>query len=214
MKRGSAESAIKKLEQLERRDKLARLRVRSSVSRSAMAEQARALKLTARETLARIRARAKELRDALRVASAAARELSKYIAPGARVVIGRHHRAALSTLAAEHERISHEVGAERARLKPDGTHHATQRTTAAERAHESDDEVRGNVAAELLPAFEAWRRRVRATSRMTRTEAFLQMVHDAPGDAARLYFEAQERAALEEPEEDESAYRARKAARR
>jgi hypothetical protein len=214
MRRGTAAAAIADLERREKRAKLARLRVRQSVSKAAMMERSRAIKREAKDTLARIRGRAKELRDALRVASAAARELSKYIAPGARVLIHRQHATALRTLADEHQRITHEVSAERARLRPDGSHHSTQRTTAAERAHESDDEVRQNISAELLPAFEAWRRRVKATPRMTRTEAFLQLAHDNPADAARLYFEAAEQSAMDEPEESEHDYRARAVGRR
>ena len=206
MSRPIAKRAIDELQRLEKRDALAKLRVRQRVSRAGMVAKGRELRASAKSTLARIRLRTAELRAALRLASAAARELSRYIAPGARVLISREQAQALRTLAAEHKAITHQVTAERARLTSSGSPHPVQRSTAAERAAESDDEVRANIERELLPAFEAWRRRVRATPRMTRTEAFLQLVHDNPADAARLYFEAQERAALEEVEENEREY--------
>ena len=211
--RAIKEREVETLLRREGRATLAKLRVRAHVSSKSMQDKARELRALAKTTLAKIRLRAAELRTALRLASQAARELSRFIAPGARVLIGREHRAALKTLALEHEKITHLVTEQRARLTPRGAAHPVQklRSTAAERAHESDDEVRNNVEPQLLPAFEAWKRRVIATPRMSRTEAFLQMVHDHPGDASRLYFEAAERAALEAPEETEEDYAARMA---
>lgn len=51
---------------------------------------------------------------------------------------------------------------------------------AAERRTESDDEVRANLGPDMLPVFEKVKRSIHATPRMTRTEAFLQFVHDNP----------------------------------
>lgn len=212
MKRHDLIDSKREIDALVRREyraQVARARVKQRVSKRAMQDKARELRASSKTTLARIRLRAAELRTALRLASQAARELSRYIAPGARVLIGREHAEALRTLAAEHEAITHQVSEARARLTSSGTIHPVQRLSAAERAAESDDEVRNNIAPELRPAFEAWRRRVRATPRMTRTEAFLQLVHDNPADAARAYFEAAEHAALDVEPETEEDYEAR-----
>lgn len=80
---------------------------------------------------------------------------------------------------------------------------------AAEKRAESNDAVRANIPAELLPAFEKWKHTGKATERTTRTEAFLQWVHDHGGDALRLYWEACESSAALTPEESEADYLAR-----
>jgi hypothetical protein len=52
------------------------------------------------------------------------------------------------------------------------------RMTAAERRAESDDEVRNNIDPELLPVWEKLKSKIKATERMTRTEAFAHWAHD------------------------------------
>lgn len=51
---------------------------------------------------------------------------------------------------------------------------------AAELRAESDSEVRNNLDPSLVPVWEKMKRHIRATGRMTRTEAFLQYLHDNP----------------------------------
>lgn len=51
-----------------------------------------------------------------------------------------------------------------------------------ERQSESDDEVRGNIAPELVPLFERVKRKIKASDRMSRTEAFLHYVEAHPGE--------------------------------
>ncbi|MCC7542722.1 MAG: hypothetical protein IT379_41280 [Deltaproteobacteria bacterium] len=65
---------------------------------------------------------------------------------------------------------------------------------AAERRTESDDEVRANLGPEMLPVFEKVKRSIHATPRMTRTEAFLQFVHDNP----HVVWEVHEKQAADE----------------
>ena len=55
-----------------------------------------------------------------------------------------------------------------------------ERTSAAERRSESDDEVRANIPPEWIPVFERVRRQIASTPNMTRTEAFEHYVHDHP----------------------------------
>lgn len=51
---------------------------------------------------------------------------------------------------------------------------------------ESDDHVRQNIDAELLPVFEAVKRSIRGDAHRSRTEAFLQWVEENPGDVLAL----------------------------
>lgn len=67
------------------------------------------------------------------------------------------------------------------------------RSTAAERAAESDDEVRANIPRELVAAFDKNRRHIKATPRKTRTEAFLQWAEENPDDIWALQNEQAER---------------------
>lgn len=49
---------------------------------------------------------------------------------------------------------------------------------ARERREESDDQVRSNIPRHLLATFERVKRKIKPTPRMSRTEAFLHMVHE------------------------------------
>lgn len=54
--------------------------------------------------------------------------------------------------------------------------------TAAERASESDDEVRTNLPPDLVPLFNRVGRSIKGTPRMSRTEAFLLYAENHPGE--------------------------------
>lgn len=89
---------------------------------------------------------------------------------------------------------------------------------AAERARlrgataikESDDEVRRNLTPDLAIVWEHVKHKpgMRSSKRATRTERFLQWVHDHAGEAQRILIAHAESAHLEEESED--AYRRRK----
>lgn len=57
-----------------------------------------------------------------------------------------------------------------------------------ERAQESDDEVRRNLPHELVPVFERVKGQIKAGPRRSRTEAFLEWVHDNQDDAHAIIF--------------------------
>lgn len=59
---------------------------------------------------------------------------------------------------------------------------SVRKVTAAERAAESDDEVRANIPRELVPAFDKHRRQFKETARRTRTEAFLEWAEANPDE--------------------------------
>jgi hypothetical protein len=67
------------------------------------------------------------------------------------------------------------------------------RSTVTERRRESDDEVRANLPAELLLAWEKHKNRVRGTQRMSRTEAFLKWAEENPGELFALQNDDAER---------------------
>ncbi len=56
------------------------------------------------------------------------------------------------------------------------------RVTRIERQSESDDEVRGNLPGELVPLFERVKRGIKASPRMSRTEAFLKYAEEHPDE--------------------------------
>ena len=67
------------------------------------------------------------------------------------------------------------------------------RSTARERGMESDDEVRSNIAADLVPVFNKVRREIKGTPRKSRTETFLQWVEENTGEVFELMQHAADR---------------------
>jgi len=64
---------------------------------------------------------------------------------------------------------------------------------AKEARNESDDEVRRNLPPELVSVFNRVRSTIKPGRRRTRTEAFLEWVHDNPDEAHSIVFDAVER---------------------
>jgi hypothetical protein len=54
------------------------------------------------------------------------------------------------------------------------------RATARELEQEDDDRVRSNLPAELVPVFDAVRKKIKGSARRTRTEAFLEWAEENP----------------------------------
>lgn len=57
---------------------------------------------------------------------------------------------------------------------------AAVRSTARERSQEDDDQVRGNLPPELRPVFDKVGKRIKATGKKSRTEAFLDWAEENP----------------------------------
>jgi hypothetical protein len=68
-----------------------------------------------------------------------------------------------------------------------------RRTTARERREESDDEVRSNIPADMLPLFERVKRSIRGSERQSRTEAFLRYAEEHPEDLLDAITDVSER---------------------
>lgn len=64
------------------------------------------------------------------------------------------------------------------------------RSTARERLQEDDDAVRGNLPPELRPVFDKVRRKVKATGKKSRTEAFLDWAEENPDEILIVQQEA------------------------
>jgi hypothetical protein len=56
------------------------------------------------------------------------------------------------------------------------------RTTARERAQESDDAVRSNLPPELVLVFDVVKKHIKGSPRRSRTEAFLEWAEENPGE--------------------------------
>lgn len=60
------------------------------------------------------------------------------------------------------------------------------RSTATERRQESDDQVRSNLAADLVPIFDMVRKQIKPGLRKSRTESFLEWAEENPGEIYAL----------------------------
>jgi len=168
------------------RAKLAALRLRIGELKAAKKARTKALASIAREGLAKVRQRTRDLRAALIEASKAAREVSRYIAPGAKVKLTKARAAALAMLAEEHggliagAHMSLEDERKEQRwaraMDRSNANRTKSRTTAGARARlsESDDEVRANLDPQLVRIFDRVKGKIAGNARKSRTEAFLE----------------------------------------
>lgn len=111
-------------------------------------------------------------------------------------------RAELAELA---RKIAELRDSERERRRPGIAWGASrERSTAAERRSEAEDEVAHNIPAELLPVWEVRRSKTRAGERSSLTEAFLLWVHNNSASVAEILY-GDEAAHLRTIEKDERA---------
>jgi hypothetical protein len=140
-------------------------------------ERCRAERIAARERARAMRLRVlEELREAMRAERAAARQACTVRLGEARAIkddIGR----ARAELLAEKQYQADLRRIERANLQRRKEAHGS---TRIERKSESDDEVRANLPAQLIPLFERVKRGIKASPRMTRTESFFRYVEENP----------------------------------
>jgi len=87
------------------------------------------------------------------------------------------------------------------------------RSSSRERGQESDDEVRSNISAELVPVFNAVRRHIKGSARKSRTEAFLQWVEENTDEVFGLMQHNADRELAQLLAEEERAHRELKRAR-
>jgi hypothetical protein len=142
-------------------------------------ERCRAERLAARERARAMRLRVlEELREAMRAERLGARQACTVRLGEARgikdsILRARAELQAEKRYEADLRRIER---ANRQRRKE------APRVTRIERQAESDDEVRSNIPPELVALFERVRRGIKASPRMSRTEAFLHYAEENPDD--------------------------------
>lgn len=169
---------------------LKELRGRIDAERANRKTKLEEVRAVCRQNLERFRARIAELRAELRAVIKARREeiarckLARYTT---REAADRAVNDAIRQWADERQ-LQAEIRRAEGRGRP-------SKITAREKRKESDDEVRNNLSAELVPVWEAMKGKIRPTARISRTEAFLQWAHDHSGDVARLMADAAEQQA-------------------
>lgn len=154
------------------------VRDRARAAREAVRERMRALRDRVRELRAEIRELGRVRKQIPAAARAAAAEAASSCDTGraeTRARLAAELQEAEAALAQERtDQKRARLYAGRAKLKE------RSRARGRERAEESDDEVRNNISPELVPVFERVKRGIRGSLRRTRTEAFLEWVHDHP----------------------------------
>jgi hypothetical protein len=161
------------------RGQLREARKRRKLALREAKERCRAERIAARERARAMRLRVlEELREAMRAERLGARQACGVRIGEARAIKDDIQRARAELLAekqyqADLRRI------ERANRK---RRSEAPRVTRIERRAESDDEVRGNIPPELVALFERVKRGIKASPRMSRTEAFLKYAEEHPDE--------------------------------
>ena len=165
------------------REKLAELRVSLRAAREARKgsirrakERCRTERLAARERARALRLRGlAELREAARLERQTAREACTVSKSAARKKDDVERRRAELAAEAKYQADLRRIERSSASRRREHRH-----ATYIERRAESDDEVRANIPADLVGLFERVRRSIKASPRMSRTEAFLQYAEEHP----------------------------------
>ena len=89
-----------------------------------------------------------------------------------------------------------------------------KKATRAERRAESDDEVRANIPETYVRLWERVKRGIKATPRISRTEAFMQYAEEHPEELLESIDDQTERLVRELEERERAAIKAERAARR
>jgi len=166
------------------RAKVHEARVHKKERIRALAQMCRSERLTVRDRLREMRARVlQELRETARIEREAARKQCVLRGADASTECGTAIGRARAELVAERKyqddlrRIERENRARK--IGP-------PRATRTERRSESDDEVLQNIPHELVALFHRVKRSIKASPRMSRTEAFLKYAEENPGEVFEM----------------------------
>jgi hypothetical protein len=188
-----SKAATKRLARAVDRARLAAIRLKLRTLRRARPVRLREIREACRVGRENVRARAKALQDSTR---AALRASVLAMRQAERGTCEKTKAKTKEDFATKIGAASHELGFERGYYQREhgrGTRGSVTRSTAKERREESDDAVRRNLPPELVPVFNRVRTTIKATPRMSRTEHFLQWVHDNPDEAHSIVYDAIER---------------------
>ena len=168
----------------ELRDQIRSARARRAQALIEAKEKCRTERLLARERALAHRERVlRELREAMQAERAGARELCSQRLAEAKAIQDDVARARAQLVAERQYRADlHRIErANRQRFRE------APSATRAERASESDDEVRASLPPELVPLFERVKRGIKASPRMSRLERFLEYAETHPGEVLASY---------------------------
>jgi hypothetical protein len=142
-------------------------------------ERCRSERIAARERARTLRLRAlQELREAVEADRTAARQTCSVKIGEARAIRDDVERARANHAAQkEYQRDLRRIEAANRQRRKEHPH-----ATHIERRAESDDEVRSNLPPDLVPLFGRVKRAIKATPRMSRTEAFLKYAEEHPDE--------------------------------
>jgi hypothetical protein len=172
--------------------KLREVRAHKKERMKELVERCRSERLTIRERLKEMRARVlQDLRETARVERDAARQACLLRKGDAKTSCGSAIECARTDYHAERT-----YQADLRRIERDNrSRHvmARKHATRAERRGESDDEVRQNVPRELVSLFERVKKGIKASARMSRTEAFLKYAEEHPHEVFEVIEEKTER---------------------
>jgi hypothetical protein len=195
------------------REKLQAIRERIKEAK----QRKRAAMLRVRESCQRarvqVRERGKERRARALAEARAALELEKQAAAETcrmkRARVRRQAGEAIERMALELEQEkTFQQQIERAsRRKRPGLAKAVQR-------RESDDEVRANLPAELVPVFDSVAKRIRGNARKSRTEAFLEWAEENPGEVLTIQQDQADRDVAELIAQEQAQWRTMRSPRR
>ena len=173
------ERAKKRALLVDLRGQIREARARRREALLAARERCRSERLAARERARTLRLRAlQELKDAVVAERAAARQTCSVKIGEARAIRDDIERARAKHVAErEYQRDLRRIEATNRQRRKEHPH-----ATHIERRAENDDEVRSNLSSDLIPLFEKVKRGIKATPRMSRTEAFFAYVEEHPDE--------------------------------
>ena len=142
-------------------------------------ERCRSERIAARERARTLRLRAlQELREAVEADRTAARQTCSVKIGEARAIRDDVERARAKHVAEkEYQRDLRQIEATNRQRRKEHPH-----ATHIERRAESDDEVRANIAPDLVALFERVKRSIKASPRVSRTEAFFEYAEENPDE--------------------------------
>jgi hypothetical protein len=167
-----------KLAELREQLRAARLTRKNALTEASLRCRAERIAVRDRTHLERLRA-LEELRKALHAERQAARDACALRREEAKSATSDAVQRARGELDAERKYQDDLQRIERGNRE---RHLATRRTSASERRSESDDEVRVNIPAELVPLFDRVKRGIKGSPRESRTEAFLRYAESHAGE--------------------------------
>lgn len=185
--------AIERERKKEARAKVAGLRETYKTARATRASAIGRTKAECRAARGSARALAREVREQARIEALAIREAARQTCAMGEGIA--------STARGEVKRTKADLDAERAYQRSlrvteraaKARKQTTKRATRAERAQESDDQVRANIDPALRPLFEKVKRQIKGSARKSRTEAFLEYVEAHPREEYHAIEDATER---------------------